>query len=86
MLDVLKVCTFVLKNKSRVINIAAAVLSHQAHLLSLVSIKVIGFDELSETYINCLHFVYIVSTLKEGPSIELSGYILYAGYIFQGSH
>ncbi|PKA55669.1 putative mitochondrial protein [Apostasia shenzhenica] len=58
--------TFVLKHKAGIENKVADALSRQVSLMFTMSVKIVGFDKLIESYEDCPNFGVIYAAVKEG--------------------
>ncbi|XP_022865693.1 uncharacterized protein LOC111385528 [Olea europaea var. sylvestris] len=75
--------SFVLKHNKGMENQAADVLSRRVSLLSIMSIKVIGFERFKKDYEACLDFKDIFLDLQRGQSGTTYSFRLEEGYLFR---
>ncbi|XP_022847564.1 uncharacterized protein LOC111370094 [Olea europaea var. sylvestris] len=81
----LQAYSFVLKHKKGMENQAADALSCRVSLLSIMSVKVIGFERLKEDYEACPDFKDIFLNLQKGQSGATDGFRLEEGYLFRAN-
>ena len=74
--------SFVICHKKGKDNVIADALSRRAHLLSLVRVRVTGFESLKDSYSMCPDFGPIVHALELGTSHEHRDYLRTEGYLF----
>ncbi|XP_022869128.1 uncharacterized protein LOC111388604 [Olea europaea var. sylvestris] len=70
----------------RVENRAADALSRRISLLSIISVKVIGFERLKEEYKSCPDFRDIFLALQNGELDTTDGFRLEEGYLFRSNN
>ncbi|PKA45571.1 hypothetical protein AXF42_Ash021624 [Apostasia shenzhenica] len=75
--------TFVLKLKAGIKNKVADALSRRVSLLFTMSVEVLGFDKLTESYKDCPDFGVIYAAVKEGQSREFTDFLIQDGYLFR---
>ena len=80
--EYLQDCTFIIRHKKGKHNVVADALSRRAHLLTLVRVKVTGFESLKDSYSTCPDFWPIVHALELGTSHGHHDYLRREGYIF----
>ena len=79
---VLQDYTYVLKHKVGVENRVANALSRRT-LLSVMSIEVVGFEKIKDTYESCPDFENIYIVLRDSLTYEVDGFLLQDGYLFR---
>jgi len=72
--------TYVLKYKAGVENRVADALSRRRALLSVMSIDVVGFEKINDTYESCPDFENIYTVLRDSLTHEIDGFLLQDGY------
>jgi hypothetical protein len=80
--DYLQQFTFVLKHKAGSENRVANALSRRAHVLTSLTVKVTGFEELKHCYPNDPDFGLIQAAIFNGPSPNRPHYTVQDGYLF----
>jgi hypothetical protein len=80
--DYLQQFTFVLKHKASSENRVADALSRRAHVLTSLTVKVTGFEELKHCYPNDPDFGFIQAAILNGPSPNHPHYTVQDGYLF----
>lgn len=83
--EYLQTYSFVLKHRKGVKNHGANALSHHSSLLSVMNVKVTGFERLKEKYESCSDFKDIFLTLQSGQSNTTNGFHLEASYQFKSN-
>ena len=73
------------KHRARVKNKAADALSGMVSLLSIVSVKVTGFEQLKDDYESCPDFGELYTSLSNAPRPILDDYTLQDGYLFKAN-
>ena len=73
------------KHRARVKNKAADALSGMVSLLSIMSVKVTGFERLKDDYESCLDFGELYTSLSNAPRPILDDYTLQEGYLFKAN-
>ncbi|KAF5470834.1 hypothetical protein F2P56_011322 [Juglans regia] len=81
--EYLQAYSFALKHRKGVENQAADALSRRISFLSIMNVKVIGFERLKEEYESCLDFRDTFLALQSGQSDTTDGFRLEDGYIFK---
>ena len=76
---------FVVKHKAGVKNKTANALSRRVCLLSIMSVKVTGFERLKDDYESCLDFGELYTSLSNAPRPILDDYTLQEGYLFKAN-
>ena len=74
--EYLQAYSFGLKHKSRMKNKAADTLSRRVYLLSVMTVKVTGFERLKKKNESCLEFKEIYITLKDENNHVVNDYLL----------
>ena len=69
-----------MKHRAGVENKAADALSRRVSLLSIMSVKVIGFERLKDDYESCPDFGELYTSLSNIPRPILEDYTLQDGY------
>ena len=64
-------------------NKAVDALNHRVYFLKQLSHEGVGFERIKEEYESCPDFGEIVYALKEGVTLEIDGFLLQNGYLFQ---
>jgi hypothetical protein len=80
--DYLQQFTFVLRHKAGSKNRVADALSRRAHMLTSLTVRVTGFEELKHCYPNDPDFGLIQATVLTGPSSTHPHYTVQDGYLF----
>ena len=73
------------KHRARVKNKAADALSGMVSLLSIMSVKVTGFERLKDDYESCPDFGELYTSLSNAPRPILDDYTLQEGYLFKAN-
>ena len=73
------------KHRARVKNKAADALSGMVSLLSIMSVKVTGFERLKDDYESCLDYGELYTSLSNAPRPILDDYTLQEGYLFKAN-
>jgi hypothetical protein len=81
--EYLQAYSFVLKHRKGVENQAADALSLRRFLLSVMNVKVIGFERLKEEYDSCPNFKDTFLALQSQQSDTTDSFRLEAGYLFK---
>ncbi|XP_022843218.1 uncharacterized protein LOC111366752 [Olea europaea var. sylvestris] len=81
--DASRTYSFILKHKKGVENQVVDALSRRVSLLSIMSVKVIGFERLKEDYESCPNFKDIFLDLQGGQSDTTDGFRLEECYLFR---
>uniref|UniRef100_A0A5B7BML6 RNA-directed DNA polymerase n=1 Tax=Davidia involucrata TaxID=16924 RepID=A0A5B7BML6_DAVIN len=76
--------TFVLNHRAGVENKAADALSRVVLVLQSMSVHVIGFDRMKDSYANCPDFGIIFQAVRDGNRRDYVDFILRDGYLFRG--
>ena len=76
---------FVVKHRAGVKNKAADALSRRVSLLSIMSVKVTGFERLKDDYESCPNFGELYTSLSNAPWPILDDYTLQDGYLFKAN-
>ena len=76
---------FVVKHRAGVENKAADALSRRVSLLSIMSVKVTGFERLKDDYESCPDFGELYISLSNIPRPILDDYTLQDGYLFKAN-
>ena len=71
------------KHRAGVENKAVDALSGMVSLLSIMSVKVTGFERLKDDYESCLDFGELCTSLSNAPRPILDDYTLQDGYLFK---
>ena len=74
--------SFVAKHRARVENKAIDALSRRVSLLSVMSVKVTGFEWLNDDYMSCSDFGEIYTSLSNASWPILDDYTFQDGYVF----
>ena len=74
-----------MKHRVGVKNKAADALSRRVSLLSIMNVKVIGFERLKDDYESCLDFGELCTSLSNVPRLILEDYTLQDGYLFKAN-
>ena len=53
-------------------------------LLTTITTKVVGFDQLKDEYEHCPDFSEIYQAVLQGPSSQYSDFIVHDGFLFKG--
>ena len=73
------------KHRVGVKNKAANALSGMVSLLSVMSVKVTGFERLKDDYESCPNFGELYTSLSNAPRPILDDYTLQDGYLFKAN-
>ena len=73
------------KHRAGVKNKAADALSRRVSLLSVMSVKVTGFERLKDDYESCPNFGELYTSLSNAPWPILDDYTLQDGYLFKAN-
>ena len=73
------------KHRVGVENKAAIALGRRVSLLSIMSVKVIGFERLKDDYESCLDFGELYTSLSNALRLILDDYTLQDGYLFKAN-
>ena len=73
------------KHRAGVENKTADALSRRVSLLSVMSVKVIGFERLKDDYKSCPDFGGLYTSLSNAPRPILDDYTLQDGYLFKAN-
>ena len=74
-----------MKHRAGVKNKAVDALSRRVSLLSIISIKVTGFERLKDDYESCPDFGELYTSLSNAPRLILDDYTLQDGYLFKAN-
>ena len=74
-----------MKHRVEVENKAADALSRRVSLLSVMSVKVIGFERLKDDYESCLDFRELYTSLSNASWPILDDYTFQDGYLFKAN-
>nr|XP_023877896.1 uncharacterized protein LOC111990343 [Quercus suber] len=74
---------FVVKHRAGVENKAADALSRKVSLLSIMSVKVTGFERFNDEYESCPDFRELYISLSNAPQPILDDYTIQDGYLFK---
>ena len=74
-----------MKHRVGVKNKAADALSRRVSLLSIMNVKVIGFERLKDDYESCPDFGELCTSLSNVPRPILDDYTLQDGYLFKAN-
>ena len=74
---------FLVKHRAEVENKAADALSRRVSLLSVISVKVTGFERLKDDYESCPDFRELYISLSNASRPILDDYTLQDGYLFK---
>ena len=77
--------SFFLKHKDGIKNKAADAFSRRVTLLSMMSTKVIGFEQLRDEYESCPDFGKVHATLSSAPYPTIKDYTIQDGYLFKAN-
>ncbi|XP_075674943.1 uncharacterized protein LOC142644153 [Castanea sativa] len=83
--DFLQRYYFVVKHRAGVENKAADALSRRVSLLSVMSVKVTGFERLKDDYQSCQDFGELYTSLSNASHPVLDDYSLQDGYLFKAN-
>ena len=73
------------KHRVGVKNKAANALNGMVSLLSVMSVKVTGFERLKDDYESCPNFGELYTSLSNAPRPILDDYTLQDGYLFKAN-
>ena len=73
------------KHRAEVENKATDALSRRVSLISIMSVKVIGFERLKDDYESCPDFGELYTCLSNAPQPILDDYTLQDGYLFKAN-
>ena len=76
---------FVVKHRAGIENKATNALSRRVSFLSIMSVKVTGFEQLKDDYKSCPDFGELYTCLSNAPQPILDDYTLQDGYLFKAN-
>ena len=76
---------FVVKHRAGIENKATNALSRRVSFLSIMSVKVTGFERLKDDYESCPDFGELYTSLSNAPRPILDDYTLQDGYLFKAN-
>ena len=74
-----------MKHKAGIENKAADALSRRVSFLSIMSVKLTGFERLKDDYESCPDFGELYTSLSNAPRPILDDYTLQEGYLFKAN-
>ena len=76
--------TFVIRHKKGKDNAVADALSRRPHVLHMMQVRVLGFEQMVDAYADCPDFGKLYSLARGGPSPECRDFCISEGYLFRG--
>ena len=76
--------TFVIRHKKGKDNVVADALSRRPHVLHMMQVRVLGFEQMVDAYADCPDFGKLYSLASSGPSPECRDFCISEGYLFRG--
>ena len=74
--------TFVIRHKKGKDNAVADALSRRPHVLHMMQVRVLGFEQMVDAYADCPDFGKLYSLVSSGPSPECRDFCISEGYLF----
>ena len=76
--------TFVIRHKKGKDNAVADALSRRPHVLHMMQVRVLGFEQMVDAYADCPDFGKLYSLVSSGPNPECRDFCISEGYLFRG--